>query len=140
MPIITPPGEPIAAEAQVFRTGPAMLAIEPAGPRERSAHPRTLTTFRFLRAYPGAPPRIPHELSPDEFRTGACRECHQRGGYSPRFAAYVPVTPHPELGMCHQCHVGDDRLMGLTPPSADPNTRCPFCHGPAAAGPGPRRH
>ena len=61
--VLAAPEEPIPAEAQVFRTSPAMLAIEPAARRERSAHPRTLKTVRFLRAYPGAPPRIPHALS-----------------------------------------------------------------------------
>ena len=107
-----------------------MLAIAPELPRQRQAHPRTRTTFRFLRAYDGAPPRIPHALSPEEYRTGVCRTCHERGGYSLRFAAYVPVTPHPELGMCLQCHVGDDAVMGLASAGADPNARCPLCHGP----------
>jgi cytochrome c-type protein NapB len=132
-----PPEVPIPAEAEVFRTGPAMLAIEPAFPRQRKAHPRTRTTFRFLRAYPGAPPRIPHALSPDEFRTGVCASCHERGGYSLRFAAYVPVTPHPDLGMCLQCHVGDDGVMGLASAAADPNSRCPLCHGPTGGAPRP---
>jgi cytochrome c-type protein NapB len=134
--LLTPPDEPIPAEADVFRTTPAMLAIEPAFPRQRKAHPRTRTTFRFLRAYPGAPPRIPHALSPDEFRTGVCVSCHERGGYSLRFAAYVPITPHPDLGMCLQCHVGDDGVMGLASAAADPNSRCPLCHGPSG---GPAR-
>ena len=125
-----PPPVPIAAEAQVFRTRPAMMAIDPGAERQRAAHPRTLETFRFLRAYPGAPPRIPHGLTPDEFRTGACRTCHERGSYSERFAAYVPVTPHPEMGMCLQCHVGDDEVTGAPLRSLDPNTRCPQCHGP----------
>jgi cytochrome c-type protein NapB len=127
--IIVAPDEPIAAEADVFRTRPATLAIEPADPRRRTAHPRTLRMFRFLRAYPGAPPRIPHALSPDEFRTGVCRTCHERGGYSWRFAAYVPVTPHPEMGPCQQCHVGEDGVVDRTTPGADPNVRCAMCHG-----------
>lgn len=137
VPLLAPPDQPIAGEADVFRTSPAMLAIEPTDPRQRTAHPRNLSTFRFLRAYPGAPPRIPHGLSPDEFRTGACRSCHARGGYSRRFAAYAPVTPHPELGMCLQCHLGEDRVMGLAPPDADPNARCPLCHGQSGGPPRP---
>jgi nitrate reductase (cytochrome), electron transfer subunit len=135
--LLVPPDLPIAAEADVFRTTAAMLAIEPAFPRERKAHPRTRATYRFLRAYPGAPPRIPHALSPDEFRTGVCASCHERGGYSLRFAAYVPVTPHPDLGMCLQCHVGDDGVMGLASAAADPNSRCPLCHGPSGGRPRP---
>jgi cytochrome c-type protein NapB len=128
---------PIADEAQVFQTGSAMLAIEPAGARYRTAHPRTLTTFRFLRAYPGAPPWIPHPLSPEEFRTGRCTSCHERGGYSWRFAAYAPVTPHPDAGVCLQCHVGVDGAMGLGSGESDPNLRCPICHGPNGGSPRP---
>lgn len=125
------PGESIAAEAQVFRLDPAMMAIEPEARREREAHPRTLKSFRYLRAYPGAPPRVPHGLTPEEFRTGACKTCHERGGYSQRFAAYVPMTPHPEMGFCLQCHVGDDAVTGISHPSADPNARCRQCHTPS---------
>lgn len=127
-PVASP--EPIAAEADVFRPLPGALALGPEAPRRRSAHPRNLSTFRFLRAYPGAPPRIPHGLSSEELRTGVCGTCHERGGYSLRFAAYVPVTPHPELGMCLQCHPVDDAVAGVVSPGADPNTRCPQCHGP----------
>lgn len=129
--LLAVPTESIAAEAQVFRLSGGMLAIEPAARREREAHPRTLETFRYLRAYPGAPPRIPHGLTPDEFRTGACASCHERGGYSQRFAAYVPVTPHPDAGFCLQCHVGDDAVTGISLPSSDPNARCRQCHGPS---------
>ena len=71
----------------MFRTRPDMLAITPEARRERRAHPRTLKTFRYLRAFPGAPPRIPHGLSATEYRTGGCRTCHERGGYSPRFGS-----------------------------------------------------
>jgi nitrate reductase (cytochrome), electron transfer subunit len=127
--ILAPPDQPIAAEAQAFRTRSSMMAVEPGTRREREAHPRTLDTYRYLRAYPGAPPRIPHGLTPTEFRTGACKVCHERGGYSRRFAAYIPVTPHPEMGMCLQCHVGEDALTGTGRPSSDPNDRCPQCHG-----------
>lgn len=130
VPIVVAPDEPIGAEAQVFRTNPAMVAIEPGTPRERSAHPRTLKTVRFLRGYEGAPPGIPHTLSAQEFRTDACRTCHERGGYSVRFSAYVPLTPHPDRGICLQCHVGVDSVMGTADPGADPNSRCPLCHGP----------
>ncbi|MEQ1690128.1 MAG: hypothetical protein ABMA00_02495 [Gemmatimonas sp.] len=122
------PDQPIVGEAQVFRTRTEMLSIgDPSGPR-RAAHPRTLATYRVLRAYPGAPPRIPHGLTPGEFREGACKACHERGGFSVRFNAYVPVTPHPEMGACLQCHVGDAKLMAIPLPSTDPNSRCRQCH------------
>jgi len=133
--VLAAPAESIAAEAQVFRTPPGMMAIAPATRREREAHPRTLEAFRYLRAYPGAPPRIPHELTPEEFRAGACKTCHERGGYSRRFAAYVPLTPHPDNGPCLQCHVGTDELMAVPLVSRDPNRRCRQCH---AAGGRPR--
>ena len=114
---------------------PGMLALDPTAPRERTAHRRDFKTYRFLRAYPGAPPRIPHVLSPEEFKTGSCRTCHQRGGYSQRFGAYVPVTPHPERGICLQCHAGEDSLMGVDVPIDNPKARCPLCHGPSGGRP-----
>jgi len=128
VPLLTAPVDPIAAEARVFLTGPGDLAVEPAFATRRSAHPRTLVTYDNLREYAGAPPRIPHGLTPDEFQHGGCNTCHERGGYSLRFGAYVPVTPHPEMGACLQCHVGDAKLMAIPLPSSDPNDRCRQCH------------
>jgi cytochrome c-type protein NapB len=124
--------ERIPAEADVFRTHAGVLAIDPASDSRRSAHPRTLATYRSLRAYPGAPPRIPHGLTPDEFHTGGCNTCHERGGFSQRFGAYVPITPHPEMGACLQCHVGDGELMAISLPTTDPSARCRQCHTPGA--------
>lgn len=130
--LLTAPAEPIAAEARVFLTRTNMLGAEPSyGPR-RAAHPRTRESYNALRAYAGAPPRIPHGLTPLEFRTGGCKTCHERGGYSLRFGAYVPVTPHPEMGACLQCHVGDAKLMAIGLPSTEPSDRCRQCHAPGA--------
>ena len=129
------PAEPIFSEAQVFRTRVDMMAIASDARREREAHPRTLETMRYLRAYPGAPPRIPHELTPDEFRTGTCNTCHERGGYSRRFEAYVPMTPHPANGLCLQCHVGANEVMAIPLVSPDENRRCHQCHA-AGGSPG----
>lgn len=120
--------EPIASEAGVFRTQPADLAIDPTSDVRRGAHPRTLASYRGLRAYPGAPPRIPHGLTPAETLRGGCKTCHEQGGYSQRFGAYVPVTPHPEMGQCLQCHVGDAKLLAIPLPSMDPSARCRQCH------------
>lgn len=131
---VVPAAEPIRAEAQVFRTTPDLVSIPPAALRERSAHVRRLSTVHFNRPYEGAPPRIPHGLSAEEFQTDACRTCHQRGGFSHRFAAYVPLTPHADRGMCLQCHVGVDQVIGVSEQAADPNTRCVICH-PASGGP-----
>ncbi len=70
------------------------------------AHQRVLENYYDNRAYHGAPPTIPHEL--DGERTiggGECLKCHENGGYVDKYKAYTPVTPHPELVNCRQCHV-----------------------------------
>lgn len=125
---------PIAAEADVFRRTLAGLDAMVPARRRSGAHPRTLETYRAARAYPGAPPRIPHGLTTDEYRLGTCRTCHERGGYSTRFQAYAPVTPHPEFTQCLQCHVGDALLMDVPVRTANvPDDVCRQCHAPAAA-------
>ncbi len=123
---------PIAAEADVFRTRPGMMAIDPVVGSARGAIRRSEHRYRVLRAYPGAPPSIPHGFTGEEYRTGTCNTCHERGGYSPRFHAFVPVTPHPEMGACLQCHVGNDAVTGVPLPDADPNDICRQCHPPNA--------
>lgn len=58
------------------------------------------------RAYHGAPPTIPHEVKNDGIiGENKCLQCHQNGGYVAQFDAYAPVTPHPEMVSCRQCHV-----------------------------------
>ena len=125
-------GDPIPSEALVFRTRPGDLAIDTEAARRPQAHPRTLATYRGLRAFPGAPPRIPHGLTAGEYRTTGCRTCHERGGYSARFGAYVPVTPHPELSDCLSCHLPDDAVVGIDLPAQGPEGQCRQCHAPAA--------
>jgi nitrate reductase (cytochrome), electron transfer subunit len=124
----TTPLDPIDREAQVFRTRPGDLALDAGAERRTAAHPRTLTTYRSLRAFPGAPPRIPHGLTPEEFRTTRCNTCHERGGYSVRFEAYAPVTPHPEFTDCLQCHVGTAATVGIALPGPEPDAVCRQCH------------
>jgi nitrate reductase (cytochrome), electron transfer subunit len=104
---------PIPAEADVFRLQPGDLAAIDNNARRAGARSRTLAAFRSLRAYPGAPPRVPHSLAPDEFRGTTCNACHERGGFSARFNAYAPVTPHPEYRNCLQCHAVDDGVTGV---------------------------
>jgi nitrate reductase (cytochrome), electron transfer subunit len=127
-PALSPPGAPIPAEADVFRTRPGDLAADPGVDRRDEAHPRTLAMHRRLRAFPGAPPRIPHALTAEEFRGGRCQACHERGGYVERFASYAPVTPHPEMGQCLQCHVPDYDLVGLPLPDDSRDAVCYQCH------------
>lgn len=58
------------------------------------------------RAYPGAPPTIPHPLITEKGIGGkGCLQCHGNGGYVDQFKAFAPVTPHPEMLNCRQCHV-----------------------------------
>lgn len=67
---------------------------------------RDLKSFHNRRAYPGAPPVIPHETTNDNHSIpGDCLACHENGGFSPKFKAYTPKTPHPEYINCKQCHV-----------------------------------
>lgn len=120
--------DPIPWEALVFRSAPGAFALEPMSPRRVTAHPRSLSTYRALRAFPGAPPRVPHGLTIEEIRAMGCRTCHDRGGYSPRFGAYTPVTPHPEQGSCLQCHLMDEHLVGTPLPTAGETETCRQCH------------
>jgi cytochrome c-type protein NapB len=67
---------------------------------------RTLERYYAQRAYDGAPPWIPHVVSNGmTIGDGDCLQCHQVGGYAPALDAYAPVSPHPDLPSCTQCHV-----------------------------------
>ncbi|MDO5969095.1 multiheme c-type cytochrome [Flavivirga aquimarina] len=69
-------------------------------------HQRSLTTYYKNRAYHGAPPSIPHPVEEHQNMGGqSCLKCHENGGFTEKFKAYAPVTPHPELVNCKQCHV-----------------------------------
>jgi hypothetical protein len=125
---LIPPTTPIAAEARPYRLRPGGLAVAPDVERRAEAQPRTLQAHRSLRAYPGAPPRIPHGLTEQEFRYGLCNSCHARGGFAPRFAAYTPVTPHPELTGCLQCHAPDAMTVGMGIPALTQDVICGQCH------------
>ena len=118
---------PIAAEAAVFRLGPGDLAVAPDFVVARPAHPRTLDFVRRLRAYPGAPPRVPHGLTGEEYGEARCNICHERGGWVARFSTYAPVTPHPEQTECLQCHLPLDELVGRALP-APGSLVCTQCH------------
>lgn len=128
-------GAPIAAEADVFRTQPDGLGVGASAARRTEAHPRTLAMYRSLRAYPGAPPRVPHGLTADEFRGTVCNSCHERGAFVLRLSSYAPVTPHPEYADCLQCHVADDRVVGIGLPTGGANSICLQCHVPDAQPP-----
>ncbi|MGB0431758.1 MAG: nitrate reductase cytochrome c-type subunit [Bacteroidia bacterium] len=67
---------------------------------------RSIEKYYNNRAYPGAPPIIPHTVE-NQGNIGAnnCLQCHKNGGYVPNFNAYAPITPHPDYISCKQCHV-----------------------------------
>jgi cytochrome c-type protein NapB len=66
---------------------------------------RNLAGFYELRQYPGSPPRIPHPVRPAfAGEETDCLSCHGKGGFSPEYNKFVPVTPHPENQLCTQCH------------------------------------
>lgn len=127
---------PIALESGVFRLDVAELGVAPSVLGDRTAHARTLEMYRRVRAYPGAPPRVPHGLTDEEFRGGGCNVCHRRGGYVARFGTYAPVSPHPEFETCLQCHAVADTLVGIALPRAQSGESCSQCHvDPDAAAP-----
>lgn len=70
------------------------------------AHQRSLDSYYDNRAFHGAPPSIPHPIDEKQnVGENSCLKCHENGGYVEKFKAYTPVTPHPELVSCKQCHV-----------------------------------
>lgn len=98
---VTPTARDVAAEALPL---PKADTWAPAGDKGKA---RVRDEYYARRAYPGAPPVIPH---PVEFSRGAesarlCAACHVKGGFVPKLNAYAPVTPHPGFTNCVQCHV-----------------------------------
>ncbi len=119
---------------------------------------RSLEAYYRRRAYPGAPPYVPHPVADmREIGGKTCLACHRDGGYVAKFEAFAPPTPHPEWLSCLQCHVprrteelfvastyeappppplGQRALTGsppLIPHDLQTRTRCLSCHaGPAA--------
>lgn len=95
---------------------------------------RSLASFYARRAYPGAPPIVPHPMpEPAGIGGRVCLTCHADGGWVPKFGAFTPVTPHPELLNCVQCHVpslGAAPFRSTTFERAEP----PFVHRAALPG------
>jgi len=73
------------------------LSFRPAAAQQSAATRST----KAPRAYPGAPPVVPHDT---EVRKGLCLTCHETG------LAGAPIVPHPTRNhFCLQCHVGQDQ-------------------------------
>lgn len=106
IPIIeTPTGNIIPSETGVFRRFDD-TDIDYLNMPVDENHQRTLDEYYKNRAYPGAPPSIPHPVAKElSFGGNTCIQCHGNGGFVEKFDAYAPVTPHPEMINCRQCHV-----------------------------------
>jgi len=105
MPVIeTPTGNFIPSESGVFRRSTAGLDYLNMPVDEN--HQRTLKDYYNNRAFLGAPPSIPHPVKEERSLGGnTCTQCHQNGGFVEKYNAYAPITPHPEMINCRQCHV-----------------------------------
>lgn len=142
----------LPTEAGVFRRDDKSPDYSDAA--KEVASTRTLAKFYSRRAYPGAPPFIPHPVKEPTSVDGArCNMCHRNGGWVHEFKAYAPVTPHPEMLNCRQCHSKQDEtplfqstqfaaydppkvkggvLPGSPPPIPHPlemRADCVACHG-----------
>ncbi|WP_223550387.1 nitrate reductase cytochrome c-type subunit [Aestuariivivens sp. NBU2969] len=94
----------IPSETGVFRR--SEFALDYSNMPIDKNHERTLKTYYKNRAYHGAPPTIPHPVKIELSMGGnTCLQCHHNGGFTEKFNAYAPVTPHPEMENCRQCHV-----------------------------------
>ena len=113
---------------------------------------RTLAEYYSRRQYPGSPPQIPHPLTDIFGEEDVCLACHEHGGYAEEMKRHAPITPHPELSSCRQCHVtiktdtqfteidwqsvapprlGNSQMPGSPPTiphSLQMRGNCPACH------------
>lgn len=146
----------LPTETGVFREASRALAFKAMPDAGEQA--RSLKDYYARRAYPGAPPAIPHgELNGSTYGPAPCLGCHRNGGYVPQFQAFAPITPHPELTSCNQCHVeaaerplfretrfvaasappiNQEMLAGAPPPiphGLDMRNSCHACHASPAA-------
>jgi len=134
--LLTPGQRPrptISVEAGVFERSSLGLLYKD---RENIESKRTLGEYYSRRAYPGAPPVIPHEIFDEaSFGGKGCLSCHANGDYVPRLKAYAPVTPHPEMASCRQCHVaGEKRDRALLVASTFSHESPPALHQAAMPG------
>ncbi|WP_405206599.1 nitrate reductase cytochrome c-type subunit [Aquimarina sp. LLG6339-5] len=109
IPIIEGQSNPIIyTEKKVFES--SQFALKYLNMPVDEKYQRNLDSYYENRAYQGAPPSIPHSLVKGEKGMGgkACLQCHQNGGFTEQFNAYAPVTPHPEMVNCRQCHVAQN--------------------------------
>ena len=96
----------IPSEIGVFQR--SEYALDYANMPVDEKHQRSLDSYYNNRAFYGAPPSIPHPVSTERsMGENNCLKCHENGGFAEKFNAYAPVTPHPEMVNCRQCHVAE---------------------------------
>ncbi len=94
----------IPSETGVFQR--SEYALDYANMPVDENHQRSMKSYYDNRAFYGAPPSIPHGVASERaMGENTCLKCHENGGYVDKFKAYAPVTPHPEMINCRQCHV-----------------------------------
>ncbi|GAB5549067.1 MAG: hypothetical protein SangKO_088270 [Sandaracinaceae bacterium] len=114
-----------AALAAMAADHPGLMDAVP--PRSDEAVEAELTRRARLRAYDGAPPRIPHEIAPRGPLD--CVACHLEGI---RIGARVaPPMSHALMTQCTQCHVPDEGQMPGPRAAAGPPSENRFTGRPA---------
>lgn len=82
-----------------------LVALSGSAFAEQAAPPQG--SKRLPRAYPGAPPLVPHDA---EARKGMCLVCHEFG------VVGAPIVPHPTRNdFCLQCHISQDLSVQAFP-------------------------
>lgn len=91
-------------EAGAIQKSHPILDATSANRSETGSITRTLEQYYARRQYHGSPPTLPH---PEEVhgKRLECLICHEAGGWTAHLKQITPVTPHPELSTCWQCHV-----------------------------------
>ncbi len=103
--IAQPDSNTLPAEEEVFKLADKALELKQLLESGQNVN-KELTAYYSRRAYPGAPPVIPHPAGEERSPGGKdCLQCHRHGDYAPAYGAFAPITPHPELISCKQCHV-----------------------------------
>ena len=73
--------------------------------RSGGSSERTLQEYYSRRQYPGSPPVVPHPVEEGFNDEINCLSCHAAGGWVEDHRKHAPVTPHPEMSSCRQCHM-----------------------------------
>lgn len=131
-PARVPPGEGVTptlpSEAGMYSR--AARAVDYAAMPREPNRKRTRAVYYARRAEPGAPPVIPHVVDDGGAAGEVCLACHGDGGWVPRFEAYTPVTPHPELVPCQSCHEPQGTSSASTPAALPPLRRAAMSGAP----------